>query len=65
MEPLFYFAFGVFVMNFIVILWTFQMVGEDHVASDRTAYYYFVFFVVLSSLVAIISLLLFIAQKIY
>lgn len=65
MDYIFYFAFGAIITNFIVVLWTFQMLGEDHIATDRTAYYYFLFFVALSNMVAIVSLLLFIAQKIY
>ena len=64
MGYIFYFAFGAIITNFIVVFWTFKMLGEDHIATDRTAYYYFLFFVALSNMVAIVSLLLFIAQKI-
>lgn len=65
MDYIFYFAFGVFVMNFIAAIWTVEMVGKDHVALDRVAYYYFVFFVVLSNIVTITSLFFYIGQKIY
>lgn len=65
MDYIFYFAFGAIITNFIVVLWTFQMLGEDHIAMDRTIYYYYLFFAGIYNIIAIISLLLFIAQKIY
>ena len=64
MHYIFYFAFGVFVMNFIAALWTLEMVGKDHVATDRTAYYYFLFFVALSNIFTLTCLFFYIGQNI-
>ena len=65
MDYIFYFAFGAIITNFIVVSWTFKMVGEDHIAIDRTIYYAYLFFAAIYNIIAIISLLLFIAQKNY